>query len=530
MGVTEEEATEFFTERLKPMLEESGYRLGKKHDWRKRAIRIGAGQVQVAWASSAKKLRAWPCRYIFGDECGAWPRTLPGYGEPMEYSWKRTRMFRGRRKGIFATTPRETDTPAWEAATAAAFHQWWVPCPHCGQYQYLGWKNVKFDHCRTSDEGWDYDKVRADTFYECEHCNTSIFEHQKAGMIAAGRIQQIDPVTSLPLDVKPRQEVALQIPATYSPVTTWGELAVMFLKAKHRGPNVLRIFVTDELAEPWEDIGGSADLDQLKRCIDVERSQYTLPADELLALTCGVDIQADRMYYVVRAWSYEGRSWLISHGMIPLAEPDGALDVLDHVVIRDYGGVPLSLTLIDSGYRPAAVYWYCHDRRARTGGLVGPVKGQGARRGLPVSWSVLDRTAGGKSLPAGMRLFSVDTPYFKQMILTRMKVGAGEPGEWRLHGDVDDDYLKQMQAEQRVERLKRGMVTYEWVVTGANHYFDCEVYAAAAAWHLQVHRHQRPKTDAGIVTRDSGLAETKRNGRRKTKWKTGGRKGWVRGR
>jgi phage terminase large subunit GpA-like protein len=43
-----------------------------------------------------------------------------------------------------------------------------------------------------------------------------------------------------------------------------------------------------------------------------------------------------------------------------------------------------------------------------------------------------------------------------------------------LHRDVGDDYIRQMNGEERDENGK-------WVEKGANHLLDCEVYAGACA-------------------------------------------------
>ena len=58
----------------------------------------------------------------------------------------------------------------------------------------------------------------------------------------------------------------------------------------------------------------------------------------------------------------------------------------------------------------------------------------------------------------------------------------GEPGvpQWTISGPVGGDYKKEMAGESRVVRRgPRGQALIEWVQTGANHYWDCEVYQVA---------------------------------------------------
>jgi phage terminase large subunit GpA-like protein len=139
ISALEEEADKFVVQRLKPFIEmaDSAARSDRKVDWRKTDIRLyGDMLVHISWATSGRKLRSWPCRYIFGDEVGVWPESLRDIGDPLDYVKKRTRRYRDR-KGIFATAPSSEHHPAWSplngpalldgtclASSAASFSIW----------------------------------------------------------------------------------------------------------------------------------------------------------------------------------------------------------------------------------------------------------------------------------------------------------------------------------------------------------------------------------------------------------------------
>ena len=167
----EEEAKIFVSERLKNFLIEGGAKEALKN-WKDKAFRFFNALVKIGYASTKRTLRTMPCRFVIGDECGIWK-------EPISYVKKRTRYFRGRRKGIFGTTPPENEGHhSWKEATAGNFYQWWVPCPECGAFQGLKFRNIKFEGKDEHGE-WDYERVLESARYQCEHCGALWDENQK---------------------------------------------------------------------------------------------------------------------------------------------------------------------------------------------------------------------------------------------------------------------------------------------------------------------------------------------------------------
>ena len=50
---------------------------------------------------------------------------------------------------------------------------------------------------------------------------------------------------------------------------------------------------------------------------------------------------------------------------------------------------------------------------------------------------------------------------------------------WEVPDDIDDDYLAQMESEQRIK--EKGQWMWKQIGSRPNHYFDCESMQAAAA-------------------------------------------------
>jgi phage terminase large subunit GpA-like protein len=527
IAAVEEEAEKFATQRLKPFLEAADplTQTRRKRDWRAHDLRIyGRMLLHMAWATSAAKLRGWPCQYLFGDEVGIWPAILARIGDVLEYAKKRTRRYRLRRKGIFATTPSSEEHPSWQDVRSGNFAQWWVPCPECGEFQFLDFARVKFAHCKrpggTGLSAWDLERVARDSYYQCPACNAEVRDVDRAAMIRTGRLQFVDVETGEPCECDAaRRTYTLHVPATYSLFTPLGSLAVSFLSAKHKGKEALRVFVTDELAKPWREATDAPTITMAHRAVDRDRPRGTVP-DEVIAVTAGVDVHHDLLYYVVRGWSCgpEPASWQIAYGQLPVGQPGHELDVLDDVLSRDYRGYIVDFAMIDAGWKPEWVYPYC-----QTHAKTAPSKGVfGARQTALVRPSSLEH-AKDKTRAAGLTLYLVNSDHFKGYIHEHMLISAGDPGCWRLCAEAADDeiYIRQILAESRVPVTEGGRTRNKWIVTdkaAGNHYLDCEVYAAAAAWFpLRVHRTKK-QAQAQATSEQSATETSRWIDKRRSRW------------
>jgi hypothetical protein len=147
---------------------------------------------------------------------------------------------------------------------------------------------------------------------------------------------------------------------------------------------------------------------------------------------------------------------------------------VDKTIGGDYGGFHVAHAFIDSGYDPQAIYDYCAGRTNASA-----CKGMSGEAGPPVK-------PPNPKIRRNHFVYMVNTHHWKAEIHGRIsKVQPGDPNEWRLHGEVDGDYLRQIVAEHRVERIVNGRTVRDWVMHdhgSGNHYLDAEVYAMASAW------------------------------------------------
>jgi phage terminase large subunit GpA-like protein len=416
--------------------------------------------VALAGANSPTGLSSRPVRVVFLDEMDKYPRYSGKEAAPAELAKERTKTFHNRK--IFKTsTPTTKAGPIWMARESAdELMEYFVPCPHCGKWQTLKFKRIKWP-----EEVRDPETARGAAWYECEECGGQIRDNQKMDMLRAGEWWATRSNGH-------RRSVAYQLNALYSPWTTFGDVAAEFLRSKDF-PELLMNFVNSWLAEPWEPKASRFRSDVVLE----HRGDYargTVPRDALL-LTLGADVQLDHFWYVVRAWGQGLTSWLVEEGRVE------TWDQLEEVLQREYnaeGDAPnlIQLALIDSGFRTEEVYQFC----AELEGLAIPSKGANMRLTSPYRVSSVDKAAGGD-----LKIVIVDTHYYKDFLAGRLSKPLGEPGSWYVPQDVDREYADQICSEQKVsEKDGKGRLIEKWQKISshsANHLLDAEVGAACAA-------------------------------------------------
>ena len=143
--------------------------------------------------------------------------------------------------------------------------------------------------------------------------------------------------------------------------------------------------------------------------------------------------------------------------------------------------VMVELALMDSGDQTDDVYNFCISNYD----WVRPCKGSSTPLQGHYRISTVDKAG---SQANGMQLVLVDGGKYKDMIAARMRKPNGR-GSWMVHKECDLEYAEQVTAEHKITERSKGKVVQKWVpkmTHAANHYLDCEVYAAAAADVLEV--------------------------------------------
>jgi len=424
--------------------------------------------VVLSGANSPASLASRPIRYLFMDEVDKFPPFAGKEADPRSLARERTKTFAHNRKIYQTSTPTRNGAPIWqEWETADDQRQYFVPCPHCGHYQTLKFKQVKWP----KHEGKETtpEEARATAYYECEQCKGIITDGHKPAMLRNGRWESIKKTGT--------RKTAFHLNALYSPWVRFGDVAYEFLRSKDY-PDLLMNFINSWLAEPWEQTEAKMNADLvLERQSEYEEGRVP---DGTLLITAGVDVQQDCFYYTIRAWGAAMTSWNIAHGV---AETWEDIEYIMNLPYYDRQGnmYQVNLCAIDSGDRTDEVYEFCAINQE----WAIPVKGSSTPLLSRYRITTIDKVG---SRAHGLRLYIVDGHQYKDMIVGRLRRPNG-PGAWMVYKGCDREYAEQICAEEKVIERRNGREIEVWkpkTSHAANHYLDAEVYAALAADLLHV--------------------------------------------
>lgn len=450
-------------DRLSPMLRDTPVLSGKVKDNRQKNSgntilhkTFPGGHLTAAGANSPASLASRPVRIFLGDEVDRYPPSAGDEGDPVSLGKKRTTTFWNRVIFLVSTPTNKGTSRIDEAWEQSDKRRYFVPCPHCGEFQYLKWSQVKFE--KESPQS---------ATYTCEVCGVLLTEADKPGMIAAGEWRATAPFTGV---------AGFHINELYSPWSSWGNMASEFLKV-HKNPQRLKVWINTSLGEPWEEKGETVDEDSLK----ARREHYTpeeLPAD-VLVLTAGVDVQNDRLECEVVGWGQDDESWSIDYKVIYGSPALGDVwETLDDYLKTSYyhpsgSRLRVAAACIDSGgHHTDQVYRFCKPRQVRR---VYAVKGS-SQAGQSIAGKA------SKTNKAKVLLFSVGTDTAKEQIYSFLKIADVGPGYCHFsHHHNDEQYFKGLTCEQAVTRYNKGHAQIVWVKPdgAANEPLDCRVYATA---------------------------------------------------
>lgn len=424
--------------------------------------------IYLRGAGSPGKLSSKSIKYLFFDEIDKMPGAGKKEASPYNLAKERTRTYTYSKKIYTCSTPTLKTNYVWELHEAADEQRnYFVPCPHCGEYIIFRFKQIQFQR-EDKDGNKMENKERAKkAIYVCQECGCEITDRDKIKMLRKGEWRDVKGTNV----GKPRT-VSFWLNALYSRFLTWEEIALEFLNTKD-DPEKYQNFKNSWLAEPWEDtkLKTSEDL-VMERQTDLP--EFVLP-EWTKILTGGVDVQENSMYWTIRAWGNHITSQNIAHGQA------SDFNEIEHIMNMEYrteSGRKLivNLALIDSGYASDSVYDFC----VRNSDWTYPVKGASHPMLDHYKLSNVDKKT---SKAYGMTLVIVDGGKYKDMIAGRMRRQNGE-GSWMVYKGCDEEYAKQVTSEHKVSQKKGSKSELVWVPKTShadNHYLDAEVYAFAAA-------------------------------------------------
>lgn len=435
------------------------------------------GVLVVGGANSPASLASMPIKNVLCDEVDRFPWEAGQEGDPLGLIDERTKTF-PRRKVLLVSTPTVKDfSRIGIEYRKSDQRRYYVPCPHCDEYQTLKWKNLKWSLGKNNEVN------RA--WYVCEHCGAEFEETEKTRMLEHGEWRAEYP------DRKTR---GYAINGLYSPIGlgfTWETIAQQWLDAQGDVTKLKR-FINTTLGEEWEDESAKLKSSELlKRTEDID--QRIIPPG-CLALTVGVDTQDEWLAVKLLGWG-EGKLWVIEWHTIPGDTTrdevwDRLEDYLNTPLTNAYGQpMRIDAAAIDvRGHRGEEVRRFIGRRSLRL--PVFAVQGSTTRMGKAIAStaSYPEKTGKGKIIKTGHALWNVGTEYCKDYIFGVLRSDEELPPEERIihfPQGLDESYFDGLLSEVFDPERNR-YVQKKGAKHKRNEPLDTFVYAWAIGHHKQV--------------------------------------------
>lgn len=495
---TEKDSDKIVGEKIKPMLKRSrkvGCLVSDRQDDTTLArIKLLNGvMILPAHANSASSMATWAAKYCFGDEVDKYPARAGNEADPITQIKKRNRIYRGRYKRFFSSTPAEKFIFTKGLLQCHQIFEFRVRCPECGELIRMEAEHLALDPKATPESielnGCDY---------VCNACACTWSESQRRQAIRAGTwvaIKGSDAVRPAKVGFHHRSWECLDI--------SLREIAVAWLKSNsgtltdkldwaHGHEAIDYILEQQDRKEEW-----------ILRLVDPSLPRRVVPRDTA-ALLLLIDTQKRGFFYQVWAcgWGQDLSVSVIDHGFVERFQHLADL-AAKTFFDADGAGYRINAAWIDSGggtdphnpkhSRTQEVYVFC-----KKNPLFSPVKG---RRDMAQPWNLSrleylpSRTGRKVPIPGGLDLYVLNVTLYKGELATKLQIEAGDPGCITLHAEMGSDYAAQMYAEYQDDRRY-------WICPRGkdNHHWDISVYGFGASDIMGIRNWQRQEQRAEIFS------------------------------
>ena len=460
----------------------------------------GRGALQAAGANSPAGLSMISPRRQVQDDLAKWTKNPAG--DPEAQADSRSSAFYDRKVFKISTpmvSPGCKITVNYLAGTQERYN---VPCPHCNELQELKWENMR-DHIDPEHP--------ENAHFVCVHCGCEIHEHHRSWMVQPENGAKW--IAKHP--ERRRYHRSFHIWVAYSPLKSWEDIARRWLgvqtglaEEEDKDAGGEQVFWNDWLGEAfeaanktigWEDLRDRAEEEGFRRGV--------VPAD-ILVLTLGIDVQGDRVEWLLRGEGRNQTRAVIDYGVIDssatisgqpardhtghVSEPEvmAALDKLIARSWKDENGRKrnVALTAIDgNAYTEDVWNWARRHPRSKVIMVRGD-KNEAAPMMRPVR--EYDKRGRPKKQKWTSRFYHFNASAMKiRLYRDLLKTDPEQPGYMRFASGFGDAFFQQATSEVRVEKkTKTGHSRWEWELPKGkrNEVLDMINQSFAAAYRLGV--------------------------------------------
>ncbi|EGH5214803.1 terminase [Salmonella enterica] len=410
--------------------------------------------------TSPSTLRGKSAAWVLLDELDA--AQASDEGDPVALAANRATTFGEEARIIVSSTPTHKLGAVNQQWLTSDQRKFFVPCPHCGEYQVIEWENVKFDWVLTDGKSLpDPDSAK----YICPHCANSWTEGDRIRAVAQGEWRA----------TKESEVAGFWISRLYSPFSSIRSCVVDFAQAWQTFD--LQSFYNTVLGLVYDDKDTAVEPSELEMLHNSDLTIENIP-DDTCFLVSSVDQQLDRIEVTVMGVSRSGVR-VISHRSFfdvncERYESPVWDQMLAYVKARFYTvsgeRVPMLATFLDTsngrftqaGYRICSKWKNLH-----------AIKGSSSVQ-APLIPAKVSKVGGHELLMLGV---NVGKSAVREILARNLK---DNPHTTFEYGDVPDDYIDQLLSES----IKKTASGVRWVKNPGstrNEALDCLVYAYAAS-------------------------------------------------
>lgn len=414
------------------------------------------GYLAMTGAGSPANLASRPVRMVLLDEVDRFPVSAGKEGDPVKLAEKRTNNFWNRKKFKVSTPTIKGISRIDKSYETSTMEEWCLPCPSCGEFQPLEWDRIH-----------GVEKVK-DLGMGCKFCGTI---HRE---LSWKKQKQLNGKW---IALKPENEKhrGFHLNELASPWKTWAEIAREYNEVKD-DPELLKVWWNTSLGLPWvENLGEKIEWEKLfnRR----ENYEADLP-DGVLLLTCGVDVQDNRIEAEVVGWGLGKERWGIEYKIFPGSPAENEVwEDLDNYLKKEFSykdGNRLGIvsTCIDTGGHHTKESYDFISPRQNSRRIFG-IKGLGGEY-----ISILNGFRPTKNKE--ISLLSLGTNALKDVTYGSLRVK--EPGERYCHFPKDiekgygQEYFEQLTSETKIMKDRKIV----WKKNRRNEALDVRNYATAA--------------------------------------------------
>lgn len=451
--------------------------------------RVGAGTLYLSWMGSTTETASTSAKLVLVDEIDRCSKNAEG--SVPELVEARGEAYADSRVGFTATPTRGRvkrfkhpisgmehwevgkskviGSPVWRLWQSGTRKEWAIPCVHCKEY-FVPWSGLLFWPGKGTDDECPPERIEKEALLHCSKCGCGIEDKHRQRMNKRG--VYIAPGQSVTKDGQVIGESETDGNSHFSYWTSglcsfsakksYGYLAKKLQAALASGsPDELQPVYNTGFGECYATAGEAPPWQAVKAMAWKYHSGEVI--SDPVYLLCTVDVQKNRLVYVVRAWYLDMASALVECGELwgDTLQPE-VWDDLAELLGREWAGRELDAMGVDCGYRPDKVFDFVGDQKGRARALRGSSLDK-AYRAVKVEVDTK-----GKVKKRGDTRWDFDSPRAKSWVHSRIGWSNKKKGFWLLPADIDDDYCKQIVGEEFDEAEE------VWKKLGENHYLDCE--------------------------------------------------------